>query len=646
MSDTLFNGMLHYAGQTDIGKQRQNNEDVFICQPLWNDQVVLAVVIDGMGGYEGGEVAAAIAQRTILQSLESQEDADCEEALRQAFIGANNAILEERKKHSEYDEMACVATALLAVPSHSLAYIAHVGDTRCYLLHQGQLKKLSHDHSPIGLYEERGILSEEQAMEHPMRNMVDRCLGANWVEENAADFVELARFEMLPNSKWLLCSDGLTDMVKADQVRHMLEKDAHPAELVADLIDAANKAGGKDNVTAVVIQIAPSKEPEPAAAEETDSLFSVPEEAGSEADALDYKTARNGQTVPEMKTESHAMKKKAPIMKGFVFPTVAAMLLACVFFIGRAYEKNQKADNLPVAFEMPVTRAMEPSISSWIDSIADQLEAHVAATPVDYPLENELAWMSDFRNRFIRQVNANQPELVDSDFVAKSDYVYKKLLLTRYQNYTGQHLQGLFPWKQFLQYADWLNLKDECRTVASKKSLQDEMHAWHTLCHHLVEYAYSCRLHGQEKPVKVADNGITTSSDKKDSLAMTVEKVKLLSFRSTLLRKDFQALKGKWKGKPLPQHPNPSLGSWIQKFRQCAQSRLASMEGRPAEKAEISNTSANLVQLIEQDLQRWHVAREKWVESVTSADEITLYRQHRDQFLQAIMDLLKELSRN
>lgn len=96
----------------------------------------------------------------------------------------------------------------------------------------------------------------------------------------------------------------------------------------------------------------------------------------------------------------------------------------------------------------------------------------------------------------------------------------------------------------------------------------------------------------------------------------------------------------------MPQHPNPSLGSWIQKFHQCAQSRLASMEGRPAEKAEISNTSANLVQLIEQDLQRWHVAREKWVESVTSADEITLYRQHRDQFLQAIMDLLKELSGN
>lgn len=195
------------------------------------------------------------------------------------------------------------------------------------------------------------------------------------------------------------------------------------------------------------------------------------------------------------------------------------------FFVGRAYEKNQKADNHPVAAEMPVTHAKEPLLPSWIDSITDQLEAHVAATPVDYSPENELVWMSDFRSRFIRQVNANQPELVDSDFVAKSDYVYKKLLLTRYQNYTGQHLQGLFPWKQFLQYADWLNLKDECRTVASKKSLQDEMHAWHTLCHHLVEYAYSCRLHGQEKPVKVADNGITTSSDKKDSLAMTIEKL-------------------------------------------------------------------------------------------------------------------------
>lgn len=303
MNDTLSNGMLHYAGQTDMGKQRQNNEDVFICQSLWNDQAVLSVVIDGMGGYEGGEVAAAIAQRTILQSLEYQADADCEEALRQAFIGANNAILEERRKHSEYDEMACVATALLAVPSHSLAYIAHVGDTRCYLLHQGQLKKLSHDHSPIGLYEERGILSEEQAMEHPMRNIVDRCLGANWVEENAADFVELARFEMLPNSKWLLCSDGLTDMLKTDQIRHMLEKDAHPSELVADLIDAANEAGGKDNVTAVVIQIAPSKESELNEAEETDNLMTHPNKRGNLTEEIVTEEVDSLFSVPKIQEE-------------------------------------------------------------------------------------------------------------------------------------------------------------------------------------------------------------------------------------------------------------------------------------------------------------------------------------------------------
>ena len=707
MNNPLSNGMLHYAGHTDMGKQRQNNEDIFICQSLWNDHAVLAVVIDGMGGYEGGEVAASIAQRTILQSLEPQVDANCEEVLRLAFIGANNAIFKERRTHPEYNEMACVATALLVVPSHSVSYIAHVGDTRCYLLHQGQLKKLSHDHSPIGLYEERGILSEEQAMEHPMRNMVDRCLGANWVEKDATDFVELARFDMLPNSKWLLCSDGLTDMLKADEVRHILEKNAHPAELVADLIDAANKAGGKDNVTAVVIQIAPSKDPEPAEAKETDdlitppnergnltkeivkeevdSLFSIPGNAGREADkandeqeavqqesnatlpgekeslpanaqvlsektdekdASESKAMQNSQTVLRMKITCHAMERQAPIIKGIMFLTVTTVLLVSAFFAGRAYEKNQKVDNHPVATEISVTCDMKQSFSSWMDSIADQLEAHVATTPVDYPLENELVWMSDFRNRFIQQVNANQPELVDSDFVAKSDYVYKKLLLTRYQDYTDQHLQGLFPWKQFLQYADWLNLKDECRTIASRKSLQDEMYAWHTLCHHLVEYACLCRLHGQEKPVKVADNGITTSSNKKDSLAMTVEKVKLLSFRSTLLRKDLQALKGKWKGKPLPQYPNPSLDSWIQKFRQCVQSRPATIERRQAEKVEISNTPANLIQLIEQDLQQWHIAREKWVESVTSADEITLYRQHRDQFLQAIMELLKELSEN
>lgn len=87
------------------------------------------------------------------------------------------------------------------------------------------------------------------------------------------------------------------------------------------------------------------------------------------------------------------------------------------------------------------------------------------------------------------------------------------------------------------------------------------MHTWYTLCHYLVKYAYLYRLHGQEKPVKVADNGITTSSDKKDSLAMTVEKVKQLPFRSILLKKDFQALKGKWKGKLLSQYSKPSLDS-------------------------------------------------------------------------------------
>ena len=236
-----------------MGKIRTNNEDAYIVQHIWDDDHILAVAIDGVGGYEGGEVAAALARKSIIEYLESYPNGERLELLKQAVVSANNTIFSERKNMQQYANMSCVLTAALIELKDRRINMAHVGDTRLYQFANGVLTKLSHDHSLVGYREEIGELTEEEAMKHPQRNIIGRDVGSRRLENGDNDYVEVSTFPLLSQSMLLLCSDGLCDMLTSAQMSSILQTDRRVEDKAAALIDAANAAGGKDNVTIVLI---------------------------------------------------------------------------------------------------------------------------------------------------------------------------------------------------------------------------------------------------------------------------------------------------------------------------------------------------------------------------------------------------------
>lgn len=244
-----------FYGASDLGRIRTNNEDDFIAQYIWDKSHVLAVVIDGVGGYEGGEVAAALAHATIVEYLENYPDGERLELLKQAVISANNKINMERELQPEYSHMSCVLTAVLIELEARRINMAHVGDTRLYEYAEGILSKLSHDHSLVGYREEIGDLTEEQAMRHPQRNIISRDVGSSVLDTGTKDYIETAVFPLLADSSLMLCSDGLCDMVTSAQMTEVFRAGRSAEDKVHELIALANEAGGKDNVTVVVVDI-------------------------------------------------------------------------------------------------------------------------------------------------------------------------------------------------------------------------------------------------------------------------------------------------------------------------------------------------------------------------------------------------------
>ena len=244
---------IRFFGDTDAGKRRTNNEDAFVAEKL-DDSTVLVIVIDGVGGYEGGEVAAEIAQKEIPSYLKEFNRGERLELLKQAVVCANNAIFDRRQLDTARPNMSCVLTSALIDADRKVLDMVHVGDTRMYQYHNGELLKLSHDHSYVGYCEEINELTEEQAMRHPRRNEISRSVGEERHGVNDQSFLDAEEFPLLPNSTFLLCSDGLTDMITSKQIVAILEQKLPIEKKVQALIDAANKAGGKDNVTVVLVE--------------------------------------------------------------------------------------------------------------------------------------------------------------------------------------------------------------------------------------------------------------------------------------------------------------------------------------------------------------------------------------------------------
>lgn len=246
---------ISFYGATDKGRVRTNNEDTLIAQYLWDDRHILLAAIDGMGGEEGGEVAAAIARDTMAAYLNSHRNDTMLNLVKRAMAEANNEIVRQKELQPKYRRMGCVATAGIIDAEEETLSIAHVGDSRLYRYGNGELAKLSHDHSLVGYQEEQGILTEEQAMHHPRRSVIERCLGDENHEPDDKGFIEAGVFPLVSGETYVFCSDGLSDVLTSAQIAGCLNPASSPADECRKLIDRANEAGGKDNITVVVAQV-------------------------------------------------------------------------------------------------------------------------------------------------------------------------------------------------------------------------------------------------------------------------------------------------------------------------------------------------------------------------------------------------------
>jgi PPM family protein phosphatase len=233
-----------FAG-TDVGRVRSGNEDSYFC-----GRTVFAVA-DGLGGHQGGEVASAAAVEPLaaLDGREFAEPGEAAEALAAAILEGNSAILERAAGDPGLWGMGTTVTAAALAGERHLQ-LAHVGDSRAYLLRDGSLDQLTTDHTVVGELVRRGRLTPEQAAIHPERSILTRAVGLDpRVPVDTPDPVELRDGDQV-----LLCSDGLTEAVDDDRIAELLSAGADGEAACRSLIDAANAAGGPDNITVVLLR--------------------------------------------------------------------------------------------------------------------------------------------------------------------------------------------------------------------------------------------------------------------------------------------------------------------------------------------------------------------------------------------------------
>jgi protein phosphatase len=242
------------AGLSDVGCQRDNNEDSYLYwEPVSESDFKrlgrLAVIADGMGGYEGGQEASRIAVETVREVYEKVGGNDPRAALVEAFLTAHERIQGHAARHPELHGMGTTCTAL-AIRGSEL-YLAHVGDSRLYLVRDGKISRLTRDHSYVGRLVESGIVRPEDAEKHPQRHILTAALGAG--VEVAVDGGEKA-IELEAGDELVLCTDGLWGVVSENDLQSAVKGHA-PVESCAALVKLALQRGGPDNITVQVLRV-------------------------------------------------------------------------------------------------------------------------------------------------------------------------------------------------------------------------------------------------------------------------------------------------------------------------------------------------------------------------------------------------------
>jgi serine/threonine protein phosphatase PrpC len=228
------------AARTDPGRKRRGNEDSFVCRPP------LFAIADGMGGARAGEVASALA----AGALEEAGNGSGERHLRSLIQEANRRVHERASTDASTSGMGTTITAALVVSDGSLT-VGHVGDSRAYRLRGDRLEQLTDDHSLVGELVRRGELSPEAAEVHPQRSVITRALGTDPDVD-----VDTFPVETAAGDVYLICSDGLSDMVDGETIERILRDGRGDLDTTArELVQAANRAGGEDNITAILFEI-------------------------------------------------------------------------------------------------------------------------------------------------------------------------------------------------------------------------------------------------------------------------------------------------------------------------------------------------------------------------------------------------------
>ncbi len=270
-------------GMTDRGRVREKNEDHFLIAELIKtmrvqgsslaqpktqvgyEQGHLFLVADGMGGHQAGEQASALAMESIESftlnhlrwffHLEGAEETDLIGEFQDALRQADARIIEEASRDPQLEGMGTTLT--LAYFLNRNLYVVHVGDSRCYLFRDGALHQLTRDHTILDQLLTMGLVTPDQAPRHFLRHVITNVVGG---AKPGLD-VEVHKIELSPDDVVLLCSDGLTEMVHPEQITEILKDQANPQKACQELIEQANRMGGKDNVTVIVSRFESSRQP-------------------------------------------------------------------------------------------------------------------------------------------------------------------------------------------------------------------------------------------------------------------------------------------------------------------------------------------------------------------------------------------------
>ena len=233
-------------GKTDQGLHRKKNEDTI----LVNEEKGFCLVADGIGGTAGGDIASQLFARTASDVFSIKQNSDNPEAehVKKTFQMANSSILKYAENNPTCEGMGCTAE-LLALGDKRFV-LGHMGDSRTYRLRRGNLKQLTTDHSLVQEQLEQGLITKEEAATHSFKNVILRAVG---IKKNPA--LDLLRGSLLPGDIFLLCSDGLTDMIEDALIKKHLSSEADIRKKAEDFIRDANAKGGKDNISVVLAQI-------------------------------------------------------------------------------------------------------------------------------------------------------------------------------------------------------------------------------------------------------------------------------------------------------------------------------------------------------------------------------------------------------